>query len=185
MLGLPKLPDMWRVLKEADLHAIRREAERPFQVLLVAEDGADAERLGALLSGPDGSRHPWLVPADAAEARHPASSGMLDLAVLISPAPDLSPALGFAADALRAAKVPVVTVAYGSRSAMAAVVRPGEAARAAVGALDAPAVPAAGQGGAWRAAPGAGPGPAPPPAPPPPAALPGVVEATGATTAVS
>jgi uncharacterized protein (DUF697 family) len=145
MLGLPKLPDMWRVLKEADLHAIRREAERPFQALLVAEDRADAERLGALLSGPDGARHPWLVPADAAEARHPASSGMLDLAVLIGPAPDLSPALGFAADALRAAKVPLVTVVYGSRSAMAAVVRPGEAARAAVAALDAAAVPAVAQ----------------------------------------
>src|SRR5436309_4793700 len=145
MLGLPKLPDMWRVLKEADLHAIRRQAERPFQALLVAEDVADAEQLGALLSGPDGMRHPWLVPADAAEARHPASSGMLDLAVLISPAPDLSPALGFAADALRAAKVPVVTIAYGRRSAMTAVVRPGEAARAAVAALDAAAVPAVAQ----------------------------------------
>src|SRR5438034_7170594 len=145
MLGLPKLPDMWRVLKEADLQAIRRQAERPFQALLVAEDVADAEQLGALLSGPDGMRHPWLVPADAAEARHPASSGMLDLAVLISPAPDLSPALGFAADALRAAKVPVVTIAYGRRSAMTAVVRPGEAARAAVAALDAAAVPAVAQ----------------------------------------
>src|SRR5712692_3371403 len=132
MLGLPKLPDMWRVLKEADLHAIRREAERAFQALIVAEELADAERLGILLSGPDGLRHPWLLPANAAEARPPASSGMLDLAIVISPAPDLSPALGFAADALRAAKVPVVTIVYGSRSAMAAVVRPGEAARAAV-----------------------------------------------------
>src|SRR3989442_15853453 len=95
MLGLPKLPDMWRVLKEADLHAIRREAERPFQALLVAEDGADAERLGALLSGPDGSRHPWLVPADAAEARPPPAPGMLDPAVLVSPGPHPSPALRF------------------------------------------------------------------------------------------
>src|SRR5438093_5562287 len=137
MLGLPKLPDMWRVLKEVDLHAIRREAERPFQVLLVADDVADAERVGVLLSGPEGMRHPWLLPADAAEARHPAASGMLDLAVVVSPAPDPSPALGFAADALRAARVPVVTIVHGSRSAMAAVVRPGEAARAAVSALDA------------------------------------------------
>ena len=46
MLGLPNLPDMWRVLKEADLNKLRREAERPFQVLLVAEDIGDAERLG-------------------------------------------------------------------------------------------------------------------------------------------
>ena len=154
MLGLPKLPDMWRVLKEADLHAIRREAERPFQALIVAEELADAERLGILLSGPDGLRHPWLLPANAAEARPPASSGMLDLAIVISPAPDLPPALGFAADALRAAKVPVATIVCGSRSAMAAVVRPGEAARAAVAALDAAAVPAVAQAVLSAAAPG-------------------------------
>jgi uncharacterized protein (DUF697 family) len=79
---------------------------------------------------------------------------MLDLAVLMSPAPDLSPALGFAADALRAAKVPVVTVVYGSRSAMAAVVRPGEAARAAVAALDAAGLPAVAQAVLSAASPG-------------------------------
>jgi uncharacterized protein (DUF697 family) len=154
MLGLPKLPDMWRVLKEADLHAIRREAERPFQALIVAEELADAERLGILLSGPDGMRHPWLIPANAAEARHPASSGMLDLAVVISPAADLPPALGFAADALRAAKVPVVTIVHGRSGAMSAVVRPGEAARAAVAALDAAAVPAVAQAVLSAASPG-------------------------------
>lgn len=154
MLGLPKLPDMWRVLKEADLNAIKREAERPFQVLLVAEDAADAERLGILLSGSEGMRHPWLLPADPAEARHPASSGMLDLAVVITPTPDPSPALGFAADAMRAARVPVVTVVSGRGGAMAAVVRPGEAARAAVAALDGAAVPVVAQALLSAATPG-------------------------------
>jgi uncharacterized protein (DUF697 family) len=156
MLGLPKLPDMWRVLKEADLNAIRREAERPFQALLVAQDVADAERLGRLLSAPEGMRHPWLLPTDPSEARHPASSGMLDLAILVSPAPDLSPALGFAADALRAARVPVVTIVYGSRSTMAAVVRPGEAARAAVASLDPAGVRAVAQAVLSAASPGLG-----------------------------
>jgi uncharacterized protein (DUF697 family) len=154
MLGLPKLPDMWRVLKDADLSAMRREAERPFQVLLVAEDLADAERLGVLLSGPEGARHPWLVPSGPAEVRQAASSGMLDLALVISSGPDPSPAVGIAADALRAARVPVVTIVYGSRSAMAAVVRPGEAARAAVAALDAASVPAVAQAVLSAASPG-------------------------------
>lgn len=154
MLGLPKLPDMWRVLKEADLNAIRRDAERPFQALLVAQDVADAERLGVLLSGPDGMRHPWLLPTDPAEARHPASSGMLDLAILISPTPDPSPALAFAADALRAAKVPVVTIVYGRGGATAAVVRPGEAARAAVATLDTAGVRAVAQAVLSAASPG-------------------------------
>lgn len=154
MLGLPKLPDMWRVIKEANLNAIRHEAERPFQALIVAEDLADAERLGILMSGPEGMRHPWLLPVNAAEARDPPSSGMLDLAIVVSPAPDLPPALGFAADALRAAKVPVVTVVFGRRSAMSAVVRPGEAARAAVAALDAEAMPAVAQAVLSAASPG-------------------------------
>lgn len=101
MLGLPNLPDVWRVLKEADLNKLRREAERPFQVLLVAEDVRDAERLGVLLSGPEATRHPWLLPADPAEARRAAGSATLDLAVALSPTPDPSPALAFAIDALR------------------------------------------------------------------------------------
>jgi len=145
MLGLPKLPDMWRVLKEADLNKIRRDAERPFQVLLVAEDLADAERLGVLLSGPECMRHPWLLPTHPAEARRVAASGVIDLAILLSPVPDLAPALGFAADALRAASVPVVVVVHGTRAAMAAIVRPGEAARAAVTALEPSSAPAAAQ----------------------------------------
>src|SRR5687767_6631141 len=114
MLGLPKLPDMWRVLKEADLAAIRRDAERPFQILLVAEDLADAERAGLLLSAPESTRHPWLVPADPADARGAVPPGTLDLAVVLSPTADPSPALAFAADALRAAGVPVVTIVHGS-----------------------------------------------------------------------
>jgi uncharacterized protein (DUF697 family) len=145
MLGLPGLPDIWRVLKEANLNRIRLEAERPFQVLLVAEDVADAERLGALLSEPEATRHPWLLPAAPAEARRAAGAGMLDVAVALSPTPDPSPALAFAVDALRDARVPVVMVVVGSRGALAAVVRPGEASRAAVTALEPSAVPAVAQ----------------------------------------
>jgi uncharacterized protein (DUF697 family) len=154
MLGLPKLPDMWRVLKEADLSAIRREAERPFQVVLVAEDPADAERLGLLLSRPEATRHPWLVPSGPAEARRAVPPGTLDLAVILSATPDPPPALAFAADALRAAGVPMATIVHGSRGAMAAVVRPGEAARAAVAALDESGLPAVAQAVLAAAPPG-------------------------------
>jgi uncharacterized protein (DUF697 family) len=145
MLGLPNLLDVWRVLKEADLNKLRREAERPFQVLLVAEDIGDAERLGMVLSGSEATRHPWLLPADPAEARRAAGSGTLDLAITLSPTPDPSPALAFAVDALRQTRVPVVMVVFGSRGTIAAVARPGEAARAAVPALEPSAVPAVAQ----------------------------------------
>jgi uncharacterized protein (DUF697 family) len=140
MLGLPNLPDMWRVLKEADLNKVRRAAERPFQVLLVAENVRDAEQLGVLLSGPETARHPWLLTADPAEAQRAARSATLDLAVALSSTPDASPALAFAVDALRETRVPVVMVVFGSQSSTVAVAWPGEAARAAVVALDPSAV---------------------------------------------
>ena len=145
MLGLPLLPDVWRVLKEADLKKLRREAERPFQVLLVAEDVGDAERLGGLLSAPETTRHPWLLPADPAEARRAAGSGTLDLAVALSPTPEPSPALAIALEALRETKVPVVMVVFGSHGSRAAVPWPGEAARATVAALEPSAMPAVAQ----------------------------------------
>jgi uncharacterized protein (DUF697 family) len=145
MLGLPNLPDMWRVLKEADLGKVRREAERPFQVLLVAEDVGEAERLGLLLSLPEDTHHPWLLPADPGEARRVVGTGKLDLAVVLSSTPDPSPAVVFAADGLREAGVPVVVVVVGARGAVAAVPRPGEAARAAVAALAPAGVPAIAQ----------------------------------------
>ena len=154
MLGLRNLPDVWRVLKEADLNKLRREAERPFQVLLVAEDIGDAERLGVLLSGPEAPRHPWLLPAAPAEARRAAGSGTLDLAITLSPTPDPSPTLAFAVDALREARVPVVMVLLGSRGSSAAGAWPGEAARAAVPALEPSAVPAVAQALLSAVAPG-------------------------------
>ena len=141
MRGLPNLPDMWRVLKEADLGKVRREAERPFQILLLAEDVRDAERLGELLSGPAGSRHPWLLPTDSAEAARYARSEPLDLAVAVSSTPDRSPGLASGVDALREARVPVVQVVVGSYAPTAAVVRPGEAARATVPELELSAMP--------------------------------------------
>ena len=154
MLRLPNLPDMWRVLKEADLSKVRREAERPFQVLLVAEEVGDAERLGVLLSGSSTTRHPWLLPVDSAHAPRAASSGTLDLAVALSPTPDPSSALGSALDALREAKVPVVMLVVGSGSSIAGVAWPGEAARAVVAALEPSAVPAVAQALLAAASPG-------------------------------
>jgi hypothetical protein len=136
---------MWRVLKEADLNKIRREAERCFQILLVAEDLGDAEGLAVLLSGSEAMRHPWLLPTDLADASRAAGSGMLDLAVVLSPTPNPSSALAFATNALREAKVPIVMVVFGSRSPIADVAWPGEAARVTVAGLDPSAVPAVAQ----------------------------------------
>lgn len=131
-----KLPEWWRLLREMDLEAVRREAERPFQLLLIG-DTEDVDGLSLLLSGPDG-RHPWLLRADASEARRQAGSGLIDLAMIASPTPDLSPALLATLDVLAAARVPTVTAVrtHATRPADA-LVRAGETSRALVAALDA------------------------------------------------
>jgi uncharacterized protein (DUF697 family) len=137
MLGVP---DLWRLIREADFESIRRDAERPFQILLVSSDVAQADKLGLLLSRAD-TRHPWLLPATPEEARRRAGAGLLDAAVVITPDPDLEPALATLRDVLGAARVPVVAVAVGFPAGPAALIRPGEVTRAAVAELGPTVVP--------------------------------------------
>jgi len=106
MLGVP---DLWRLIRETDFESIRRDAERPFQVLLVGADLAEAETLGLMLSGGH-TRHPWLLPATPEEARRRAGAGLLDVALLLSPEPALHPELLALGGVLGAARVPFVAV---------------------------------------------------------------------------
>jgi len=133
---LGHLPDMWRLLREIDLEAVRRDAERPFQVLLVAEDGADAQRLATLLTGEVGARHPWLLPVDAVEGRKRAGSGVVDAALIVSRSPELPFDLASTLQVLRAAKIPVTTVVLGQVLSSDTLIRPGESGRVAVAALE-------------------------------------------------
>jgi uncharacterized protein (DUF697 family) len=129
---MPKPWDVWKIIKELDLEAVRSEAERSFRILVLGETGPDAAAMAGLLStGRKGERHPWVVAAEA--GLQPPLPPMPDVAVLVSRDPDLSPRLAIAAQELATRKVPAVTVVVGSGSSMDAVVRPGEAARAAVG----------------------------------------------------
>ncbi len=128
----PRALQAWRVIREADFEGIRTDAERPFQVLVAADERADAQRLVALLAG---EPHPWLLAQDPEEARREATSGMVDVAVALAHGPELSRALQPVRDLLHTARVPLVTVALdGARSA--AVPRHGEAARVAARSLD-------------------------------------------------
>ena len=141
MTSVLKVPHLWRTLKEADLAAIRRDADRRFEVLVVAEDAGEAARLAQMLTGADRA-HPWLTLATPDEARDRSAAAGLDAALLVSPGEDLPPALAAARDALGRAGVPLVTVVAGAATATAAVVRPGETGRAVVPVLDASGVPA-------------------------------------------
>ena len=140
MTSVLKLPHLWRTLKEVDLAAIRRDAERRFEVLVVAEDTEEAAALARALTGAE-RPHPWLTLASADEARDRGAAAGLDAAILVSPAEDLPPSMAAARDALRRAGVPLLTVVQGGASATAAVVRPGETGRAVVPVLDAGSVP--------------------------------------------
>jgi uncharacterized protein (DUF697 family) len=135
-----KVPDVWGLMKEMDLEAVRREADRPFQVLVIGH-ADDAERLADLLSGPASGRHPWILCADAAEARRRAGSGLIDLAVLVARPADPEPAAAATRAVLAAARVPFVSALVATVArASDAVVRGGEAARVVLPALDETAV---------------------------------------------
>jgi uncharacterized protein (DUF697 family) len=135
-----KLPDVWGLLKEMDLEAVRREADRPFQVLVIGQ-ADDAEAVADLLSGPTQGRHPWLLCTDPAEARRRAGSGLVDLAVLVTRPADPEPVVAATREVLAAARVPFVAalVAAAAR-ASDAVVRGGETARVILPALGEDAV---------------------------------------------
>jgi uncharacterized protein (DUF697 family) len=143
---MAKLPDLWRVMREMDLEAIRADSERSFRALFAAEDPADAESAATLLSGAGGERHPWLaasglagLPAVAAGVSPP------DVAVLVTRTGDLGPRQSILLGGLQAQRVPVVTLVVGALGPLAGVVRLGESARAAVPSLDEAALPAMGQ----------------------------------------
>lgn len=131
-----RLPTLWRLLREIDLETIRREAERPFQVLVCAQDVADAEQLAARLSGP-GARHPWVLAVDPEQALRRARSGLVDVAILRTPTVRLAPGLAGARSALIAAGVPTVTAVEVAAGAMDLIAREGESARVLLSAPDA------------------------------------------------
>lgn len=128
MALLRRLPTLWRLLREIDLESIRREAERPFQVLVCAQDTADAEQLAALLSG-SSPRHPWVLAVEPEQALRRARSGLVDVALLRTPTVRFPPALAGARAALIAAGVPTVTVLDVAGGPMDLIAREGEAAR--------------------------------------------------------
>jgi uncharacterized protein (DUF697 family) len=131
---MPKSWDVWRILREVDLEAVRAEAELPFRVQVLAENERDAVALSAILSGSgDGSHHPSLLPGAATLGALPRPTP--DLAVAVSRGAELAPRLALATETLSRARVPIATVVVGG-NLPDGVVRPGEAARAAIPSLD-------------------------------------------------
>ena len=124
MPSILKLPDLWRVIREMDLESIRRDAEGRFRILVLAPARAEADAAAILLTG-DETPHPWLEAATPDDL-DPAGSDLVTLtaALIVGGAADLTPGLALAADRLRKAHVPIVTVVHGSARAVDGVVQP-------------------------------------------------------------
>jgi uncharacterized protein (DUF697 family) len=148
------LRNLWRILRESNLEAIRRGAESPFQMLVAGDDAADAEQLARLISecadatappADSGERHPWLLTIDASMTAPVISREFFNLAVIVSRNAELSAPLGLIRDDQVARGVPIVVVVIGIAAKRAAIVRRGENRRVTVPDLNAPALDAIGQ----------------------------------------
>jgi hypothetical protein len=121
MLRRLPLSNLWRILRETNLEAIRRGAESRFEVLVAGDDRSGAEQLARMIGDTgeagaapgDGSRsHPWLHVTDASTPPV-LSLEPFSLAVLVSWRAELSPALSAIRDDLAALGVPIVVVIIG------------------------------------------------------------------------
>jgi uncharacterized protein (DUF697 family) len=105
MLQRVPVRGLWRILREADLGAIRRAAESRFEVIAAADDRADADWLARGLAG---GTHPWLVTVDPSSAASATACESFNLVVLVSRQSELSPFLRSIRDDAAARRVPLV-----------------------------------------------------------------------------
>ena len=145
------LARVWRILKEVDLEAIRREAEEPARVLVVADGTGDADDLAVLLAGGDPHATESVTAADAQLALAQAGTGKEPVVdgpdvVVVLARGAVSPLLQAAREAWAGRKVPLVVVSIQDPNAGEGSARPTgaggppAAARASVPRLDAASV---------------------------------------------
>jgi uncharacterized protein (DUF697 family) len=113
------LARVWRILKEVDLEAIRREADTPVRLLVVGETTADADTLAVLLAASQPDPTPWLTSVDAALAARQLESASqapagADLVLVVVRGAEVSADLKAIRQAWLARKARVMTVAVAS-----------------------------------------------------------------------
>jgi uncharacterized protein (DUF697 family) len=107
-----KLANLWRVIREVDLHAVRQAAQMPFDIVLLDDGDRQAARLRLLLSQDPETPHPWLRAGPAAnfEMR---PNVLPTAAILVTSSVDLSQPLHAALTQLRRENVPTLVVMLG------------------------------------------------------------------------
>ena len=134
-MNILKLPDVWRIVRELDLEAIRGEAEARFRLVVLSDSPADAREVAILLGGEEAA-HPWVEVRTPAELEVTAGDRATITAVLALTPAALSPAMAAAVERLSRAGVPLATAVLGSQRPADAVARAGETTRVLVPALD-------------------------------------------------
>ncbi len=126
-----KLANLWRVIADVDLERIRASARTPFELVVVSEDPALAERVRTGLAAiPGGGVHPYVVTLTPEQLRHRPVTPLL--VVLASDAPELSVAMKGADEQSIRANWPRVTAIVGVTDSAAGARRIGEKARVAL-----------------------------------------------------
>jgi uncharacterized protein (DUF697 family) len=139
------LTRVWRILREVDLDAIRRGAERRVRILVIGEDTTDADALAIRLAQDGCDPIGWLTAIDAPLAAPPAPSHAGSHEAVVD-GPDVVVAIvrgTVQSDAMKAArqlwasrKVPLLTVVIGSAETPGKLTTHGDIARVAVDRLD-------------------------------------------------
>jgi uncharacterized protein (DUF697 family) len=132
-----KLANIWRIIRDIDLEAIRRDALAPFELLVVADEPEDARRVHQLLH--PGEPHAWVSTLAAADVQAGETVPLATLLVTRTHA--LSPDMNRARTIVRTRNGPVLTIRVGATGPVASTPEPGEQARVAVMTLDDPAAP--------------------------------------------
>jgi uncharacterized protein (DUF697 family) len=140
------LTRVWRILKELDLDAIRREAERRVRVLVIGEDTDDADIVAVRLAEDGGDPIGWLTAIDAPLAvlppggpRDATRDGVVDgpdVVVAVVRGNAQSDAMKAARQAWAARKVRLLTVVVGSNEPHGRLTTHGDIARIAIDRLD-------------------------------------------------
>lgn len=141
------IKDIWRVMKDVDLDAVRMQAKAPFEILIVSDDGRDAEALAWTMSGdvpgPTAAAapghgepmvddlHPWLHVINA-RAGVPADLPSSEVAIIVSRTVKLPQAAEAVRDHLTRHRIPALTVIVGPHTSAATVAHRSEMRRIAI-----------------------------------------------------
>jgi uncharacterized protein (DUF697 family) len=140
------LTRIWRILKEVDLDAIRRGAERRVRILVIGEDTADADALAIRLAEAGGDPIGWLTAIDAPLAAPTPAAASPGTGDGVVDGPDVVVAIVHGtgqSDSMKAARrlwasrnVRLLTVAVGTGEAQGKIVTQAGTTRVAIDRLD-------------------------------------------------